>query len=370
MNKRIMCSPVLGISILLAAAARPIQGQESSNEPLRLVRADRLIGSSPGEARQVKLVGNVVFQQGETDLICDEATHFEDRQWAELRGRVHIRDGEHVLDADTVTIDTRERLETARGHVVLETRGRRISSRFLSYSQTSKIAHARQDVLLEDLIRKARLTSGSLTYNRILDYAHAEGSPVLAAEDTSSGEEMIVSGRIMDGWGESQKVLVTDSVRIAKGDVRAEAGLLEYHAKDRLLLLQAVPVIYEKKQTMRADSIEFYLVEDEFDRGSLRGNATIVQKDSLTEDVLKGNLILMTTEPDSIRRVMVQGRAESVYHSEEEEGGKGKNQLSGDRLTLLFRGGEIQWIQVESNPGLCTGTFTPEGGDEKVAGQP
>jgi hypothetical protein len=66
----------------------------------------------------------------------------------------------------------------------------------------------------------------------------------------------------------------------------------------------------------------------------------------------------------------VQGRAESVYHSEEEEGGKGKNQLSGDRLTLLFRGGEIQWIQVESNPGLCTGTFTPEGGDEKVAGQP
>jgi len=370
MNKRILYPPVLGISILLAGAARFLQGQESGNEPLRLVRADRLIGASPGEAREVKLVGNVVFQQGETDLVCDEATHFEDRNRAELRGRVHIRDGEHVLDADTVNIDTRERLETALGRVVLETRGRRITSRFLSYSQKSKIAHARKDVILEDFIRKAKLTSGSLTYNRILDYAHAEGNPLLAAEDTSSGEEMIVSGRIMDGWGESQKVLVTDSVRIQKGAVNAEAGLLEYHADDRRLLLEAKPVIQEKNQTMRGDTVEFYLVEDEFDRGSLRGNASIVQKDSLTEDVLKGNLILMTTEPDSVRRVVVQGRAESVYHSEEEEGGKGKNQLSGDRLTLLFHGGEIQWIQVESHPGLCTGTFTPEGGDHPVAAQP
>ncbi|MBN1895419.1 hypothetical protein JW906_13040 [bacterium] len=368
--RRIQFLSVLETVILLTGVASLLHGQESGNEPLRLLRADRLVGTSPGEARQLKLSGNVVFKQGETDLLCDEATHFEDRQWAELRGRVHIRDGEHTLQADTVLIDTRERKETALGNVELETKGRKITSRFLSYSQRSKIVQARKNVVLEDFIRKARLTSGSLTYNRIQDYARAEENPSLAVADTADREELILTGRVMEGWGESQKVLVTDSVRVRKGEVRAEAGLLEYTADDRRLLLKIRPVIHEKKQILRGDTVEFFLVNDEFDRGSLRGNASMSQKDSLTEDILKGNLIFLTTEPDSMRRVVVQGRAESVYHSEEEEGGKGKNQLSGDRLTLLFRAGEIQWIQVESNPGLCAGTFTPEGGDGKSGTNP
>ena len=82
--------------------------------------------------------------------------------------------------------------------------------------------------------------------------------------------------------------------------------------------------------------------------------------DSVYQDVLQGKTIQIEAVRDTIKQVVVDGQASSVYHLfDEEDKEQGTNTTTGDKIVLDFERDRLEKVIVESNPGQCTGLFEP-----------
>ena len=357
------------ISLLLVTGMNgtwvwPSVVQPESEERLRLVHADSLVSVSRNGEEIAELMGHVQLVQGTAYLRCQNARLWQNENRAILSGDVTIHDGKRTLWSDRVYYDGKSRTEEAVGRVILQSGQRRITARRLNYSQEQQQARAHGDVVISDLVEMTTLEGDSAFYDRSLDYGFVEGTSRLAKKDSVSEEQMIVQGLKIEAWGEDQRVVVTDSVRIEKGDLNASCRQAEYRTEEDVLILQEMPVVWHRDQHMRGDRIDILLDELDFKGGLIQGNAEIISKDSTYEDVLKGRQITVEASRDTIRKVVIEGQASSVYHVFDEEREdrqeQGINTVTGDRLILTFDRDRLDRVNVESTPAQSTGTYRPK----------
>lgn len=350
---------ILGDSNVFSQSTTPAVG-----ERMRLAQeADSLVIVTEGGQEVWEIWGNVHLVQGKASLRCDRACWRQRDDHILLVGNVKIDDGGRTLSADRVDYDGKTRTERAEGNVSLTSGDRHLACRRLEYFQERGIASAFEDVVLTDFLERATLRGGEAFYDREADYARIVGIPQLVKVDSASGERMVVDGLKMEIWGDAQRVLLTDSVRIEKGDLKAACRTAEYRAADSLLVLYERPVVWYREQVMQGDSIDVRLDGVQFMGSTIRGRAQIVSVDNTLRDELKGRRIIIEayyTEQDTIRKVFVEGQASSLYHVDlEEENERGMNTVTGDRIIITIRGDQFERVQVESSPGQCTGVYTP-----------
>jgi lipopolysaccharide export system protein LptA len=296
---------------------------------------------------------------------CDEARWWEASQRLLMLGNVMIDDGEHVLYAQRVDYDGVLRQEHASDGVTLISGDRQLQSEFLHYDQQTRITVARDDVMISDFVEHATLFGERANYDRSGDYGMITGAPYLVKEDSLSGEQLTVEGARIEVWGEGQRVVITDSVRFTKGDMRAECSRAEYLSDDSLLILEQIPVVWYRDREITGDTITLRLEGITFRSSQIRGNACIVTLDTTARDELEGASIDIDahyTDEDTIQTITVKGQAVSRYHIEEaEEEQRGINVVTGDRLVLVIVGDRLQSVEVLSSPGQSTGVYTPKG---------
>ena len=164
----------------------------------------------------------------------------------------------------------------------------------------------------------------------------------------------------MEAWGEDHRILVSDSVSLEKGNLRAICNQAEYLTDEQSLILRMDPIVWQQNQEMRGDQIDIWLDGTEFRGGIIQGNAKVVSMDSVYQDVLEGRTIQIKAVRDTIEKVIIEGQASSVYHIFDEDGvEQGTNTTTGDKIVLDFNSDRLQKVIVESHPGQCTGQFTP-----------
>ena len=333
----------------------------ANQERLRLVHADSLVSVSKEGQELWELWGHVQLVQGEARLSCVQARWWLKDDEILLRGEVEIYDGKRTLRGDQVHYDGKTKEETATGHVSLESNNRKLTAQRIQYAQEEEVASAFGNVFIRDFIEKATIQGAKAVYNRSLDYSFIEGLPQLVKVDTASGERMVVNGVKMEAWGQEQRVVVTDSVRIEKGDLKGSCQKAEYRSRENVLVLEKMPVVWQRGQRMQGDRIDIRLEGVRFQGGFIQGKAEIVSTDSTLEDVLKGQQILVEARDDTIRKVIVEGQASSLYHVvDEDDLDQGVNSVTGDRIILTFDGDRLDQVKVESSPGQCTGVYTPK----------
>ncbi len=329
-------------------------------ERLQLIHADSLVSMVLDQQRILKLTGDVKLVQGKAYITCDMAHWWENDDRTASYGNVSIYDGKRILTADEVHYDGQTRTETAIGRVILESGSRMLKAKKIVYTQETEESNAFENVIISDFIEEVTLRGEQAYYDRKTDYGRVEGKPQLSKVDTSSGEEMIIRGMKMEAWGEEQRVLVLDSVSIDKGDLRAVCERAEYFSKNKTLILKDSPVVWKQDQEMRGDQIDIQLDGTQFRGGIIQGSAQVVSTDSIYQDVLKGKIIRIEAVRDTIKQVVVEEQASSVYHIfDEEDNEQGTNTTTGDRIVLDFNEDRLERVIVESQPGQCTGLFTP-----------
>ena len=333
----------------------------ASPERPKLVHADSLVGLTV-EGREVReLRGNVRIVQGEAFIDCRRAKWWEDEDKLILLGQVQIYDGKRTLKADRVDYDGEARRETATGRASFLSGERKVDARRLVYSQETETAEAYEDVVFTDFLERATLEGQEAIYLREPDYGRVTGTPKLVRVDSTSGEQLVVHGLIVEVWGGEDRVVISDSVRISKGDFSATCQRAEYRSKEESLLLEETPFVLHRNQEMRGERIDVSLEGIEFKGGVIRGDAEIVSVDTAFKDILTGQTITIEARADTIRKVIVEGQATSVYHvHDEERDEEGVNTVSGDRIVLEFDGEDLERVLVESDPGQCTGVYQAE----------
>ena len=341
-------------------------GQQATRmqERMRLIHADSLVSISQNDSEVTELIGHVKLVQGEAFLHCTKARWWQKENKAILTGNVEIYDGKRTLWSDRVDYDGRTKIEKAMGNVRLENGEQRLTARELEYSQEEESAAAHGDVIITDLVEMVTIEGDRAFYDQLRDYGLVEGMPQMTRTDTASGEKMVVRGLKIEAWGDEQRIVVTDSVQIDKGNLRAVCLKADYMAQADSLILDETPIVWHRDHEMRGDHIDILLDGVDFHGGIIRGNAEIISKDSTTEDLLEGAEIFVEVHRDTIRKVVVEGQARSVYHVFEEDDRErreqGTNTVTGDRLILMFKDEQLDRVLVESDPAQSTGTYIPE----------
>ena len=351
----------------------PTGQKHVTEERVRLVHADSLINVFDDGKEVTELFGNVRLVQGEAYLECHQAKLWHTENKALLTGDVNIYDGKRTLTGDRVEYEGKTRTEEAIGNVLFLSGDRRLTAHRLAYSQESEVAKARGDVVITDLVEKATVQGDTAIYDRKNDYGLVRGKPMLTRQDSVSGDTMVVRGLTIEAWGDDQRVVVSDSVRIEKDELRAVCQKAEYHAEGDSLILENLPVVWHRDHEMRGERIDILLNGVSFQGGIIKGRAEVISSDSLYQDVLKGGEIIVEVRRDTIRKVVVNGQASSLYHVfEEDQQGRmeqGVNTVTGDRIELFFDGDRLDRVVVKSSPARCSGTFKPNEGRQKTVEQ-
>ncbi|MCK5146399.1 hypothetical protein KAR48_06555 [bacterium] len=326
---------------------------------LKLQHADKVIITGKNNNEVYRISGNILLQQGETTLRCEKARFISKEQKAFLQKNVIIKEPERSLYADFVDYDGICHEETAYGHVIVNTANQILNARRVHYKQESSQILAQGNVILTDYIELAVLCGETVFYDRKIKYGKISGAPMLSKVDSVSRDTMFVWGKTMEIWGDEQKVLIKDSVRIIQGKLKAYCSHAEYWVEDGRLLLLDMPVIYQEDQELYADTIDITLEGSRLTSGHLTGNAHVISHDSLNAGKMTGREIIITSTVDSLRQVEIIGQATSIYNISDTDDTPGENTFTGDRIKLYFKTKKLFRLKVFSDPGTSTGKFIP-----------
>ncbi|GEM_PF-789330 len=358
---------LIGISMLipLFSAAHL---QQAERERIRLVHADSLKSVSYEDQVVQEVWGNVYLRQGEAYLRCDLARWWKQSDRVIMLGNVKIYDGKHTLRGDSVEYDGKTHREIASGNVFFQTKKRTINTKRLTYLRDEEKVFADGDVVITDFVEHAVLKGEKALYDRSSDYGWIEGNPELVKIDTTSDQRMIVRGMRIEAWGKEQRIVISDSVKITKGDLDAESQTAVYFSENDSLILADKPVVVQQAYRMRGDTIFVNFMNLNFNRGLIKGEADISwEEDSTFVNKLNGKMITIVAHQDTIQRLIVEGQASSIYHVfDEEQIYQGVNSVKGDRIVLTFnKDRSVENVDVLSTPGLSSGVYTPKGQEEK-----
>ena len=145
-------------------------------------------------------------------------------------------------------------------------------------------------------------------------------------------------------------VIAYHNVKIFKSDLQAIADSAYYGYADSVIRCIGTPMIWSQGSQMTGDTVFLQLKNQKLDNMLLKGNAFVVntELDSSRFNQVKGRQISGFFLDGKLDLVYVDGNAESIYHSVEEEQFTGMGRTLSGRIKLLFednRMRDVIWIK-------------------------
>jgi len=359
--------PVILCVLFLVVSRCPVFAQAPApQDKLRLERADELRIVGEQKAEIYLFSGNVRLRQGLSRLFCQRGQFATATQFALLQDSVYIEDVGRQLYGDRMDYDGNIKEAWVDGHARLNTSDHVLQANWMHYKRIEEQAEARGNVHLVDFVQHTTLCGGFAFYDRLKGFGRITDAPMLTHVDSTGRDTLRVWGRLMEAWADSQRVEITDSVRIVQGDMRAQCQKAYYWAESGRLLLIDTPIVWQESQQLRADTIDVNIGQSKLSSGRLLGHAEVLSTDTSNTGTMTGSIIVFQLPTDSTRYVQVTGQATSTYHVPDTEDTPGENTFTGDEIEMYFKRKKLIRMRVLSTPGLSTGTFKPQPRPPKV----
>jgi hypothetical protein len=141
-------------------------------------------------------------------------------------------------------------------------------------------------------------------------------------------------------------------VRVFKSDLQAICDSLIYSTKDSIFRFFEQPVIWSDTSQFLADTIQMSLKNKKIDRIFLTNKSFILNSpDQIYFNQIKGKNIIAYFQEGNLRRMEVEGNAESVYYAlDEAKAYVGVNKTVCSRMVLLFGDNEVEKIKFYTQP--------------------
>ena len=351
-------------TVLLCLVSSSLPAQQRSS--VRVLGADRLVGSEVGGMQLRELVGNARLQHDNVFITCDRAVQNITQNAVELHGNVVIRQDTLTLrtphgfyNGDTRIASSRQGIWLHDGHVTL-------TARLGTYNTDDKVAEFVSDVTIDDTAatihaqRMHYLRDSSLVIawdsvrirfkdenvrivaDSVRHYPDDQRSefyldPVLWQIDTSyvrrteRGEidslaldTLNIAGEYMMALRDTSNVFLTEgNVRIVREQLAARAQTALFLRSDSLIDLRGEPVLWYDQNQITGDSILATLSNNELRELDVVGSAFSISRSKPTEsdtlyppdrfDQTSGKRIRMFFEDSKPRRIRVEQTAISLY---------------------------------------------------------
>ncbi|WP_125921838.1 OstA-like protein, partial [Hymenobacter lapidarius] len=165
--------------------------------------------------------------------------------------------------------------------------------------------------------------------------------------------DTLVSVEARPGQTTTRTVLYAyPKVKIFRGELQGICDSLTYDRQDSIIYLNRNPVLWQAKNQLTADSMQIRSKRGRIDEMRLFGNALAVDQDTLLNfNQTKGRSMTAYFRDSKLRRVDVQGNAESIFYAlENDTATTGMNRVLSANMRMLFLESKLNRITVLSNP--------------------
>jgi lipopolysaccharide assembly outer membrane protein LptD (OstA) len=222
----------------------------------------------------------------------------------------------------------------------------------LYYEKQDEYGEAFGNVLIHDTVENNLIRGNYAEYFGNVDSAYVTKEPLYTVVDDDGDSlhvhgETLYSYKIIDSLGqESRSVQIFYDVRFFRSDMQGKCDSLSYSSVDSTFRMYRLPVIWNDSTQITGDTIYMLNRNNEPDTLKVLSNAFMIsQSDSLRYNQVKGRKMLGKFKEKALRRVYVNGNAQTVYYPKEEDGNYiGMNRTLSSGIIIYFKDSELNKI--------------------------
>lgn len=264
----------------------------------------------------VKLV-NKNFTMNADTLKYNANTHI-----ADLVGETHIiYEDETDIYTDNGWYNTQtERSMLLDRSFLINQEGKSITGDTIFYDKIAKFGEVFGSAILKDTVNHTTLNGNYVYYNEDTELGIATDSALLV--DWSDEEKhMYIHADTLKTFKDSiyNEAIAWRGVRFYREDIQGLADSLVYSSRDSIIHLTNNPVVWQENQQFSAELIRILTENQTVKEVHLQRSAlSVEQADRLYFNQLSGKQIIAYVDSSELRRVFVDGNAETIYFIQEE----------------------------------------------------
>ena len=338
-----------------------------------------------GATKKIDMVGNANYKDGDKNATADKIIYDESTGKTDLIGNAHyigpdqeVKSNSILYDAETGSIKTEGRSNInndpqflvadnidfnnqtktgiANGNVVWTDTSSNISiaSETIDYKNENHIvAYGDRPLLISMLegdsffMKSDTLISLTATYAVLPDTTMTDSLTIDSAATTTIPTNAIATDSVV-----ARTLLAYQNVSIFKSDLQAVCDSLIYSEKDSVFWFYNDPIIWSDTSQFSADTIAMQMKDGKIDRIYLYNNSMIINStDEQFYNQIKGKFITAFFEENELRRMKVEGNAESVYYAlDDDKAYMGVNKTICSDMLLYFGNNEVETIKFYAEP--------------------
>jgi len=222
----------------------------------------------------------------------------------------------------------------------------------LYYEKKGEYGEAFGHVLIHDTVENYLIRGNYGEYFGVSDSAYVTKEPLYTIVD-EGGDSLHVHGdtlysyKFIDSLGiESRQLHIFYDVRFFRSDMQGKCDSLSYSSADSTFRMYRKPVIWNDSTQITGDTIYMLNRNNEPDSLKVIGNAFMIsQSDSIRYNQVKGRKMLGKFRDKELRRVYVNGNAQTVYYPKEEDGTYiGMNRTLSSNIIIYLKDSELKKI--------------------------
>tara|TARA_B110000263_G_scaffold137977_1_gene119703 strand:+ start:1335 stop:4934 length:3600 start_codon:yes stop_codon:yes gene_type:complete len=311
---------------------------------LRLKQADLLENITIDGISMQYLKGDVVFSKGDMIITCDWARFNQSTEQGFLFGKVSMNENEQNLTCDSMFVDSPKDIMIAYGNAnVWDTTYSLVADTLFYFSELDSGSANGQATLIQ---KKQVIKGNRIEYK---DIPEVDGVSYAARGNVTITEEgrIATCGEAIYDREKSNTILRINP-EIIDNDQTIAGSEIYLNYNDELLESLFIPSNAHATHPSKGIRERLEIIEQD---------TTIYQDpleftDDMTGSIMKGYFV--DGKLDSIR---LEGMATTIYHIFEDSIYQGKNQSSGDTITMNFGENDIEKIFIS---GGSEGTYTPD----------
>jgi lipopolysaccharide export system protein LptA len=309
-----------------------------------------------GKTNIVLLKGNASTKDSTRSAKATTIRYNRKTEESWLEGNAHFEDEKQVVDSDTILYNGKSKTYATRGRAKIVNEAQFLEADRVDFDSKDSVGVAIGRVFWRDTSAKTTLRCDSMTYDQRRDYIKAGGGrPTLTSlvdNDTLWLRADTIITFKADPKDSARTMLAYYKVRMYKQDFQSVCDSLSYTQKDSLFRFFYDPIIWSDTSQMTADTMRMLLKDKKLDRVYLKNNSFIINsKDEQYFNQIKGREVTAYFENDNLRRMNVDGNAESVYYVlDDSDAYVSVNKMLCSAMLVLFGDNKVEGIRFYTQP--------------------
>lgn len=310
---------------------------------------------------KITFLDDVVLVNPDYTMKTDNLVYLTIPKTAETIGLTNLISKEgNTLDAQKGSFYDTQKKQFRFFDGIVETEESRVKAMELFYDENLAYYEGKEDVRVLNKEQQTEVFGDegkyweerkySLVYGKSLVRRYFEKDTLYMTADTLISQ---------DSEADTAKYLLAfKSIKLYKTDLSGLADSLLYNYSDSSIQLFQKPVLWNQKSQISADSMVFYIANENLDRVRMKDKAFAIMTDTLLNfNQMKGRQMDGKFVEGQIQTLEVVGNAESLYYAlEADTVNQGINKILSASIKMDFEEGAVRRANFSVRP---DGKFTP-----------